>query len=166
MQRIYLTALFCLISLLSIAQKLTVDTLKFSPDNINSLSPYDTQIKNIIPPSPTAASLAKPAETSVSYYTGTSATTLPIHTITDHNLSLPVSLNFHQGGIRVEEEASYVGLGASLNAGGVITRTIRAGDDLNENFGYAFNVFPQNFTLGGNNPDVLTYFYKNSTLKI
>jgi hypothetical protein len=171
MKHIYFTALFCLITWSGIAQKLTLDTLKFTKTdttaNANigaSASPSsssDAPSSNIIPPSPTAASLAKPAESSVSYYTGTSSTTLPIHTITDRNLSVPISVNFHQGGIKVEEEASYVGLGASLNAGGVITRTIRSGDDLNENWGYAFNVFPQNFTIGNtNDPAVLAYYQK------
>jgi RHS repeat-associated protein len=165
MKKFYLTALFCLLTFWGIAQKLTLDTLKFTKsDTLASAAPsssYDAPSSNIIPPSPTAAALAKPAETSVSYYTGTSSTTLPIHTITDRNLSVPVSVNFHQGGIRVEEEASFVGLGASLNAGGVITRTIRSGDDLNENWGYAFNIFPQNFTLSNtSDPALLAYYQK------
>jgi YD repeat-containing protein len=78
-----------------------------------------------IPPAPTAASLGKYGDVPVSYYTGIPNINVPLYEARSGDISVPVSLSYHAGGIKVEEIASWVGLGWSLNAGGVITRTVR-----------------------------------------
>ena len=78
---------------------------------------------------PQAASLSKYAEYPVSYYNGLATISLPIYTIEYADISVPISLNYHGGGIKVSEEASWVGLGWTLNAGGVISHDIKGGDD-------------------------------------
>lgn len=75
--------------------------------------------------SPEAASLGKFGDVPVSYYTGTPDITVPLYTIRSGGLEVPVTLSYHASGIKVDEIASWVGLGWALNAGGVITRTIR-----------------------------------------
>lgn len=45
-------------------------------------------------------------------------------------MSVPVSISYHPSGIKVNEISSVVGLGWSLNAGGVITRLVRGAPDL------------------------------------
>ncbi|HMI77950.1 MAG TPA: hypothetical protein VK484_04115, partial [Ferruginibacter sp.] len=79
----------------------------------------------VIPASPTSASLGIYGSTPVGFYTGTPNISIPLFDITSGSISLPVNLSHHGGGIKVEEMASWVGLGWSLNAGGVITRTVR-----------------------------------------
>ncbi|WP_375560561.1 hypothetical protein ACE193_23165 [Bernardetia sp. OM2101] len=79
----------------------------------------------IFPPSPNTASLGKYGEVPVGLYTGIPQISIPLTSIQDGSLSLPISLSYHAGGVRVEEIASWVGLGWSLNAGGVITRQVR-----------------------------------------
>ncbi|RNC85968.1 MAG: hypothetical protein ED557_04155 [Balneola sp.] len=79
--------------------------------------------------SPTAYSLGKYGETPVSLYTGVPDISIPITTITGASYSLPISLSYHAGGIKAQEVASWVGLGWSLNAGGVITRSTRGDAD-------------------------------------
>ncbi|MDQ1087568.1 hypothetical protein [Siphonobacter sp. SORGH_AS_1065] len=91
--------------------------------------------KGVLPPSPNAASLGSYGNIPVGTYTGTPNVTIPIYTITHRDLTLPISLNYQGSGIQVEQEASWVGLGWTLNAGGVITRTIRGGDDFNDGNG-------------------------------
>ncbi len=75
-------------------------------------------------PAPNAASLGRYGDVPVSYFTGVPNISIPIHTVQSGPLSLPVSLSYHAGGIRVGEPVSWVGTGWSLNAGGIITRTI------------------------------------------
>ncbi|HWB27598.1 MAG TPA: DUF5977 domain-containing protein [Chitinophagaceae bacterium] len=93
---------------------------------------------NIIPPSPNAASLMKFSDIPVSTYTGTADVTVPIYNIEAKGISIPVSVAYHTGGIRLREEAGWVGLGWALNAGGSISRTIMDKDDFGS--GTYFNV--------------------------
>ena len=82
-------------------------------------------IENLIPSSPEAAALGKYGEFPVGIYTGIPSISIPIWTISTPNLNHPVFLSYHASGRKVEEIATNVGLGWALNAGGVITRTIR-----------------------------------------
>jgi hypothetical protein len=82
-----------------------------------------------IPPSPNAASLGKFADVPVGLYTGTPQVDVPLFTLTENDLSLPIGLDYHAGGVRVEENAPWVGLGFALQAGGTITRTVRGSPD-------------------------------------
>lgn len=77
---------------------------------------------NIIPPSPEASALGKYVEIPVGLYTGVPNISIPVTTVKQGSLSLPVSLSYHGAGNKVEELASRTGLGWSLQAGGVITR--------------------------------------------
>ena len=95
-----------------------------------------TSPSKVIPPSPTAASLGKYADWPVSLYTGTPSIDIPLYTLASKGVSVPISLNYHASGIKVEEDASWVGLGWSLNCGGVITRTVRGLPDDEPTFGY------------------------------
>uniref|UniRef100_UPI00374CD7C8 hypothetical protein n=1 Tax=Ferruginibacter sp. TaxID=1940288 RepID=UPI00374CD7C8 len=79
--------------------------------------------------SPTAASLGKYADIPVNYHTGIPQVSIPIYTVKEGPLSLPISISYHASGIKVLEVASWVGAGWSLNAGGVITRTVQGAPD-------------------------------------
>ncbi len=106
----------------------------FSQTDNNNARP---RIDNVIVPSPNAASLGKFGEIPVSLYTGIPSISIPLFSLTEGDIRLPISLSYHAGGVKVEEEASWVGLGWSLNAGGVITRSIANFDDLSP-YGYPF----------------------------
>ncbi|WP_152537370.1 hypothetical protein [Aquimarina pacifica] len=87
-------------------------------------------VNRVVPPSPTASSLAQFADVPVSYYTGLPNIGVPIYTINSGVLSVPIGLQYHGGGIKVGQEASWVGLGWSLSVGGSISRVIKGNDDL------------------------------------
>lgn len=79
--------------------------------------------------SPTAASLGKFVDYPVSLHTGVPEVSIPIYTIVSGSIKLPISLNYHASGLRVNEPASWVGAGWALDAGGIITRTVRGAPD-------------------------------------
>jgi YD repeat-containing protein len=86
--------------------------------------------------SPTAASLGKYADIPVSYHTGIPQINIPLYTVKAGPISLPISLSYHASGLKVIENASWVGAGWSLDAGGVITRTVVGQpDEKGANFG-------------------------------
>lgn len=80
---------------------------------------------NMLPPSPTASELGKYGLVPVGLATGTPNVEIPLYTFTSRDLSVPISLSYNANGIKVDQIATWVGMAWSLNAGGVITRTIR-----------------------------------------
>lgn len=97
----------------------------------NQIQAQDTSatISKVNIASPTAASLGKYGDIPVSYHTGIPSINIPIYNIHSRSLQLPISLSYHAGGLKVQENASWVGAGWSLNAGGVITRTVIGAPD-------------------------------------
>lgn len=86
--------------------------------------------------SPTAASLGKYGDTPVSLYRGQAQVGIPIYTLSYGDISVPISLSYSGSGLKVEQVPGWVGLGWSLNAGGVITRTVRGVLDEKVGSGY------------------------------
>ncbi|MEO9966198.1 MAG: RHS repeat domain-containing protein [Reichenbachiella sp.] len=56
---------------------------------------------------------------------GMSGVSIPLANFSTNQLSVPVSLSYYSTGTKTDQLASNVGLGWSLHAGGVITRTVR-----------------------------------------
>lgn len=106
---------------------------------------------NVIEPSPTAASLGTYANTKISSYTGTMGISVPLYTVRNGLLQVPVSLSYAGTGVKITDNASWVGHNWSLNAGGTIARTVRGlPDDLSG--GYLTN--PNQLLTAYNNPSV------------
>lgn len=84
-------------------------------------------LTQVTPPSPNAASLGKFGDIPVTMATGLPQISVPIYSYKNFEgtLSLNISLDYHPGGIKVDEMASDVGAGWNLNAGGAVTRTRR-----------------------------------------
>jgi RHS repeat-associated protein len=80
--------------------------------------------QEILPPSPTAASFSKYVDFPVNTSTGIPSVSVPIGSIGDNGISVPVSLEYHAGGVKVDEVAGIIGLGWTLNAGGMISRSV------------------------------------------
>ncbi|GAA3626408.1 SpvB/TcaC N-terminal domain-containing protein [Flavivirga jejuensis] len=87
------------------------------------------QTENIFPPSPEASALAEYAKIPVSLPTGVANINLPLMELKGKDMNIPVSLSYHSAGNKVNEMSSSVGLGWTLNAGGVITRVVRGRAD-------------------------------------
>jgi YD repeat-containing protein len=97
------------------------------------------ELKKITPLSPDAAAIVKYGETPVSYFTGVPNINFPMYTIKSRELSLPISLSYHAGGHKVEDKASWVGLGWSLGSIPSISRSVRGTPD-DDGLGF-FNLY-------------------------
>lgn len=142
----------------SLARKVSINRLQ-SNSTVSSSTPYYNKVEpNKFIPSPDAYSIMQYSEFPVSLYNGTADISIPIYTIEVGDWQLPISLHYNTSGIKVAQEASRVGLGWSLYAGGAINRVIRDLDDFNWGFnepsspGYA----PHEFD---GEPDVFFYHF-------
>ncbi len=83
--------------------------------------------KGITPavPSSNAISLGVYGETPVSHFTGIPDISLPLFNLEGTEVSVPLVLSYHAAGVRPEVHPGWTGLNWSLQAGGVITRTIK-----------------------------------------
>jgi hypothetical protein len=97
--------------------------------------PYQSQsqelntFKNIPIASPNSASLGKFVDVPVNYHTGIPNIDIPIYTVQEGPLQLSVGLSYHASGLKVTEQASWVGAGWALNSGGVINRSVNGSPD-------------------------------------
>src|SRR3954462_15371526 len=89
------------------------------------------QLAQVVRPSPNVQAMQKYGDIPVSAYTGIANISIPLYTIQFRDITVPISLSYHASGIKVAEEASQVGLGWVLNAGGTISRTVMGDDDFN-----------------------------------
>jgi len=88
------------------------------------------EIPNYGAKSPEAASFLKYGEYPVDLSTGVPNISIPLYTIEAKGLQVPITLNYHASGIKVNQEASWVGLGWNLNYGAQIILNVR--DDVDE----------------------------------
>lgn len=95
-------------------------TIQQASSQINDAAPQVS-----IPPAPEAASLGKYIDVPVDYYNGLAQVSVPLYTLKERDIELPISISYYARGHKVEDIASWVGLGWSLNASGVVTREVR-----------------------------------------
>ncbi len=121
MRTLFKKVYFCafIIALLSTTQSLKAQTA------------FDKGIQ-----SPTAASLGEYANEPISLYVGKMSKSVPIHSLVAGNYTLSVGLSYNYNGFKAEAIPSPAGMGWSLNAGGVITRTVQSIKDEEPSKGY------------------------------
>ena len=94
-------------------------------DPVTAIPNYE----NILPASPDVSALLKYIKTPVNYYTGIPDISIPLYTIQEGNLELPIVLRYHAGGIKVSEISSWVGAGWTLDVGGFVGHEVNGIDD-------------------------------------
>lgn len=70
----------------------------------------DGNHRDYSPKSPEAAAFDRISTIPVSNYTGSLAFSIPIYTLVSGDISLPISLDYQGNAIRVDQEATWVGL--------------------------------------------------------
>ncbi len=107
----------------------------------------DAQVEKYMPYmsplTPSSFQFLKYGEIPVSEYTGIPNITIPLYTIKSGDMELPLVLSYHAGGIKVADEASWVGLGWDFSVGSV-SQIINDRDDL----GNFTKVLPDYYFLG------------------
>ncbi len=83
-----------------------------------------TYMESTLPPAPEAASAVKYVDIPLLYDMGIAHLDIPLYELAGKEISVPVSLGYASGGIKMDEIAGVAGLGWTLNAGGCITRTV------------------------------------------
>lgn len=112
-----------------------------STDFAFSVAKSDFKDKRVVPPSPEAADLGKYGNVPVSLFTGTPKISIPLFDLKGNNISVPLSLSYNSTGFKPEEIASWVGLAWTLNAGGVVTRSVMGNPDNNNNYFFSNNTY-------------------------
>ncbi len=98
------------------------------------------EIKNEIPEgnllsNPDVSAFQKVNMFDMNLYTGKANINIPIYEIKTGDLSIPITLNYDTGGIKVDDIATSVGQNWSLSAGGSISRIIKDFPDNEISFG-------------------------------
>ncbi|SDI41268.1 hypothetical protein [Chryseobacterium jejuense] len=105
-------------------------------------------IQKIVPTTPETYSMFKAGDFPVDYRTGKLNISVPLHTIsTKYGISIPISLTYNTGGIKVDETSSTVGLGWSLSVPNNIAVEVHGKEDLNNTLAswYPENAFDYQF---------------------
>ncbi len=95
---------------------------EFIPDYLEHHSNYT-------PVTPNASSFLIYGNTPVNHATGIPQINIPLYTIKEDGVSIPISISYHASGVKVNDLAGVVGLKWTLNAGGGIFRQINDNPD-------------------------------------
>ncbi len=97
-----------------------------------------------IPSSPEAGKLGAFTDLSAASYNGKANINIPIYVVEFDGLKIPLQLNYNSGGVKVAEEASWVGLNWSLSSVFGISRKIYGFDDFSNRLSGNYTGAPQN----------------------
>ncbi|WP_461791302.1 hypothetical protein [Pedobacter sp.] len=150
MKKKYISALICFLLLYCHGQ-LYAQSL----DKLN--------ITNVVPPSPEVSALGKYLEFPMNYSSGVPVISIPLYTANSGTLSLPLSISYNSSGIKVEEVASWVGIGWSLSTGPSLYRVVHGlPDDYSTLNGYLYTSIKANIIFGypETSPEKINAYYK------
>lgn len=83
--------------------------------------PYGVQMPKFPYRSPEAAAFLRYGQYQTDEYTGVPDISIPLYELKDGDIDIPIAVTYDASGIKVAQEATWVGLGWNLNAGGCIT---------------------------------------------
>ena len=119
---------------------LKISMLFISILNWEYLKGENTSVVQVVPVSPTAASLGQFGYSPVGHYTGTADISVPLYEIALDGKKFPINIAYHASGIKVAQESGCIGLGWALQGYGAITKQVRGFDDFESSpKGYYWN---------------------------
>jgi YD repeat-containing protein len=93
------------------------------------ISPIKDLLPKLTPTSAEATGLGRFGNYKVNLFTGLPDISIPIFEIRVGELNVPISISYHPAGIKVNDIASWAGLGWSVQTGGAISRKVVGGPD-------------------------------------
>lgn len=124
-------------------------------DQINKLMPKPVH------KTPNVAAIERYGNYEVNLFNGLPSISIPIFEVQSGDLRMPISLSYHAAGFKYKDQASWVGLGWSLVAGGQISRSLEGKPDESGSSGFLAitNDYNIQFT-----PNCTDFPYKQNTL--
>lgn len=89
------------------------------------LGEQELKVSDFTPPSPEAYAMTKYGDLQPDEFNGMVNYSLPLYTYTAGNVEVPITLNYTGAGVKVNDVPTWVGINMRLQAGGVITRTVK-----------------------------------------
>lgn len=114
-----------------------------------------------LPPTPNASAIEKFVNQNVDYSTGVPDISVQLYHISSGDINIPISLKYNSSGIKVNENASNVGLGWSLAAGGSFSRSMLGIPDdyynpLNLRGGFVYTQTPVSYIANASSSDMVS----------
>ncbi len=88
-----------------------------------------TEIPDFTPPSPEAAAITQYGNVEINESTGKATASVPVYTYQSGQITVPISLSYVGSGVKVNTPNTWTGINWTLNAGGVISRTVNDAPD-------------------------------------
>lgn len=129
--------------------------------NNTSNTPTDF-LPKITPPSPTSFAVANYGNVPTGLFTGTLNLQIPIHNFISGKITVPINLFYGSNGVKVDDVSGSLGLGWNMNAGGIITRTVR--DEADEN--QVVISVPENISGSSTNSSITNAFFSLAGLAL
>jgi hypothetical protein len=119
---------------------------------------------NVLPPvSANAYQLSKVTDIPLDLYRGKANISIPIYSIELGGINIPIGISYNTGGIKLNEQASTVGLGWSLNIPGNIFKNVKGLED--DNFPVYFKNFNELQNISTLNVSNYTGYTPESTIQ-
>ena len=139
--------------------------------NTSQQDPFSINMTQFPYKTPEASAFMYNGKDEISEYTGNPNISIPLLTLTDRDISIPVTLTNKGDAIKVQEEASWVGLGWNLSVGGCINYVPAGSNDATSMYKYDWKAFEPYFVNQRSNVQkqsgtgVENMIYNNEALK-
>ncbi|MDZ7897189.1 MAG: hypothetical protein U5N85_04060 [Arcicella sp.] len=114
MKKIYLFACLIAFTMQCFAQKTPKDSLKDVPTALTA-GDVSKLLPQITPKSPNVSAIERFGDYPVSMYSGLASIEIPLYDIKVGNINIPIKMMYHSSGNKVNDNASWVGLGWSIS---------------------------------------------------
>lgn len=104
-------------------------SVSFYSARSQSASDAKNFIPNITRTAPETEMVKRFGNYKVNLFNGLPNISIPLYEINTGKISVPIALSYHAAGVRVRDEATWVGLGWNLSAGGSISRMVKGRPD-------------------------------------